>query len=76
MICVAQEQALRTNSVKCYINKTSDSPFSGLCGKSLESVWHIVSSCSNLAQKEYQKCHVKVALRVHWQLHKKYDLEC
>ena len=49
MICTAQEQALRTNSVKCYIDKTIDSSLCRLCGKSLESVWHIVSVCSNLA---------------------------
>ena len=34
----------------------------------------IVSSCSNLAQKKYKKRHDKVALRVHWELNKKYDL--
>ena len=64
MICAAQEQVLRTNSVKCYINKTSDCPLCRLCGKRLESVWHIVSGCSNLAQDEYKKHHDKVALRV------------
>ena len=37
MICVAQEQVLRTNSVKCYSDKTSDSPFSGL----LEKAWRV-----------------------------------
>lgn len=39
-------------------------------------VLHIVSGCSNLAQKEYKKSLDKVALRVHWELSKKYDLEC
>ena len=34
-----------------------------------------MSGCSNLAQKEYKKHHDKVALRVHWHLSKKYDLE-
>ena len=57
MICAAQEQALRTNSVKCYIDKTSDSRLSKLCGEISETVWHIVSGCANLAQKEYKKCH-------------------
>ena len=32
--------------------------------------------CSNLAQKEFKKCHDKVALRIRWELSKKYDLEC
>ena len=35
MICAAQEQALRTNSVKCYTDKASDSPSCKLCGKNL-----------------------------------------
>ena len=65
IICEAQEQALRTNSVKCYIDKTSDSPLCKLCGKILETVWHIVRSCANLAQ-EYKKRHDKTALRIHW----------
>lgn len=30
----------------------------------------------NLAQKEHEKRHDKVALRVHWELNKKYDLKC
>ena len=62
MICAAQEQALRTNSIKCYIDKTNDSPLCRLRGKSSESVWHVVSGCPNLAQKEYKKRHDKVAL--------------
>ena len=68
MIFAAQEQALRTNSVKCYIDKTNDSPLCRLCGKSSESVWYVVSSCSNLAQNEYKKRRDKVALRAHWEL--------
>ena len=76
MICAAQEQALRTNSVKCYIDKTSDSCLCKLCGNISETVWHIVSGCANLAQKEYKKHHDKTAVGVHWELSKKYDLEC
>ena len=37
---------------------------------------HIVSGCSNLALKEYKKRLDKVALRFHWELSNKYDLEC
>lgn len=35
-----------------------------------------MSDCSNLAQRECKKHHDKVASRVHWELSKKYDLEC
>lgn len=61
MIWAAQEQALRTDSVKCYIDKPSDSPLRWLCEKSAVSVWHIVSGRSNLTQKEYKKHHDKEA---------------
>ena len=76
LILVAQEQALRTNSVKHSIDKTSETPLCTLCGESTETVWHIVSGCRKLAQREYRKCHDKVALRVHWELCRKYGLEC
>ena len=39
-------------------------------------MWHIVSGCRKLAQREYRKRHDKVALRVHWELCRKYGLEC
>ena len=66
---------LRTNSIKCYIDKTNDSPLCRLCGKSSENVWHVVSGCSNLAKKDYKKRHDKVSLRVHWESSKK-NLDC
>ena len=47
MICAAQEQALRANSIKWYIDKTNDSPLCRLCGKSSESVWQVVNGCAN-----------------------------
>ena len=53
LILAAQEQALRTNSIKHSIDKTS------------ETVRHIISGCKRLAQREYKKRHDKVALRVH-----------
>ena len=37
---------------------------------------HIVSGCRKLAQEEYGKRHDAVALQVHWELYRKYGLEC
>ena len=34
----------------------------------LKTVWHIVSGCKKLAQREYRKRHDKVALGVDWEL--------
>ena len=62
LILAAQEQALRTNLVKQRIDKTSETPLCRLCGDFTETVWHIVGGCRKLAQREYRKCHDKVAL--------------
>ena len=43
LILAAQEQALRTNSIKHSIDKTSQTPLCRLCGESTETVWHIFS---------------------------------
>ena len=76
MIFAAQEQALRTNVIKSAIDKQNVSPKCRLCGMFDETGMHIVSGCPKLAQKEYRRRHDKVASRVHWELCKKYGLEC
>ena len=76
LILAAQDQALRTNAIKCNIDKTSETPLCRLCGESAETVRHIVSGCKKLAQREYRKRHDKVALRVHWEICRKYGIEC
>ena len=55
LLCVAQEQAIRTNYMKYHIDKTSERPLCRLCGKKGESVQHITSGCEKLPQKEYKK---------------------
>ena len=42
LILAAQEQALRTNSIKYSIDKTSETPLCRLCGDATETVRHIV----------------------------------
>ena len=75
MLLAAQEQALRTNSIKYSIGKTSETPLSRLCGRdATETVRHIVSGCKKLAQREYRKHHDKVDLRVHWEMCRKYGI--
>ena len=76
LILTAQEQALRTNSIKYSIDKTSEIPLCRLCGDAPETVRHIVSGCKKLAQREYRKRHDKVVLRVHWEMCRKYGIEC
>lgn len=51
LLCAAQEQAIMTNYVKHYIDKSGDSPHCRMCGKGGESIQHIVSECDKLAQR-------------------------
>ena len=76
MILAAKERALRANSIKYSIDKTSETPLCRLCGDATETVRHIVSECKKLAQREYRKRHYKVALLVHWETCRKYGIEC
>ena len=68
LIFSAQEQALRTNYSKFHIDKTSESPLCRLCGAKGESISHLVSECSKLAQKQYKARHDSVAQIIHWEL--------
>ena len=47
-----------------------------MCGDCSETVRYIVSGCKKLAQREYRKLHDKVALQVHWEICRKYGIEC
>ena len=75
LICAAQEQALRTNYIKCKIDGTAESPLCRVCGEKGESVSHVVSECKMLAQKEYKRRHDNVARIIHWELCGKYKLD-
>ena len=75
LICSAQEQAIRTNYVKYHIDECVDSPSCRMCGETGETVSHIVSECSKLAQREYKRRHDIVATMVHWKLCEKFNLE-
>ena len=65
LLCAAQEQAIRTNSVKYSIDKTSETPRCRPCNKDAEIVTHIINACPNLAKNQYQKSHDKLAKKIH-----------
>ena len=68
MLFAAQEQALRTNSIKAKIDKQPVSPKCRLCVTREETVMHLVSGCPKLAQKQYKRIFDNVARRVNWGL--------
>jgi len=75
-IMAAQEQAIRTRSIKHHIDKVETSPLCRFCGDREETISHLVSECSQLAQKQYKHWrHDKVAQVLHWQLCKDHGLE-
>ena len=69
LITAAQDQALRTNSIKAYIDEQNIPPTCRLCGVREETVSHIVAECKMLLQKHYHLWrHDKVAAVIHWKL--------
>jgi hypothetical protein len=75
LITAAQEQALRTNYRRAMLEREGASPLCRMCKESIETVDHIVSGCSKLAQQEYKARHDRVATAVHWSLMKKFGFE-
>ena len=68
LICAAQEQALRTNYIKHRIDHTAESDRCRICGDKRETIWHITSQCTPLAQREYKRRHDNMARILHWSL--------
>ena len=74
LITAAQEQALNTNAISKNIYGKECSDKCRLCGVKLETVTHIVSACSTLAQREYKRRHDKVCSNLHWALCQKFGI--
>ena len=64
----AQNSAIRTNHIKARIDKTQQNSKCRLCGDRDETINHIVSECSKLAQKEYKAKHDWVGKVIHWEM--------
>ena len=75
MIMATQEQAIRTNIIKAKIDKAQEESKCRMCGQVDETVNHIISECSKLAQKEYKRRHVWVGKRIHWEVCRKNGIE-
>jgi hypothetical protein len=72
LLAAAQDQAIRTNYRRAKIEKDGSSPVCRMCKQTDETISHIVSECSKLAQTEYKGRHDRVATAVHWSLAKKF----
>ena len=71
LLIAAQDNAVKTNHIKARINKTQQNSKCRLCGDRDETINHIISECSKLAQKEYKVRHDWVGKVIHWEMCKK-----
>ena len=71
----AQNQNIRTKLVKAKIEKSQEDPLCRVSRKVDESIDHIVSGCSKLAQKQYKRRHDNLGKIVHWKFARKCNLE-
>ena len=62
----AQNNAIRTNHIKVRIDKTQQNNKCRLCGDRDETINHIISEFSKLAEKEYKTIHDWVGKVIHW----------
>ena len=72
LLLAAQDDAIRTNHIKTRIDKTQQNSKCRLCRDRNETMNHIISECSKLAQKEYKARHDWVGKVIHWDMCKKF----
>lgn len=73
-VLAIQDQVVTTNNYRRYIMKENISDMCRLCKKATESIQHICSGCSQLAQTDYLQRHNNVAKIIHQALAKRLDL--
>ena len=71
----AQDNAIRTNHIKARIDKTQQNSKCGLCGDRDETINHIISECSKLAQKKYKARHDWIGKVIHWEMCRKFQFD-
>ena len=64
-----------TELVKAKIEKSQKDTLCRRCKKADESIDHVVSGCSKLAQKEYKRRHDNLGKIIHWKHARKCNFE-
>ena len=75
LLIAAQDNAIRTNHIKARIDKTQQNSKCRLCGDKDETINHIITECSKLAQREYKARHDWVGKVIHWEMCKKFKFD-
>ena len=73
-LIAAQNNTERTKNIKTRIDRTQQNSKYRLCGDRYETINHIISECSKLAQKEYKTRHYWVAKVIHCEMCKYLNL--
>ena len=71
LLIAAHDNTIRTNHIKARIDKTQQNR---LCGNRDETINHIISECSKLAQ-EYKARHDWVGKVIHWEMCRKFKFD-
>ena len=71
----AQNSAIRTNHIKARIDKTQQNSKCRLCVDRDETINHIISEFSNLAQKRYEARHDWMSKVIHRKMCKKFKFD-
>ena len=75
LLIAIQDNAIRTNHIKVRIDKTQQNSKCRLCCDIDETINHIISECSKLAQREYKVRHNWVGKVIHWEICKKFKFD-
>ena len=75
LLIAAQDNVIRINHIKARIDKTQQNRKCRLCGDRDETINHIISECSKLAQREYNTRHDWVGNVIHWEMCKKFKFD-
>ena len=67
LLIAAQNNTIRINHIKARIDKTQQNSKCRLCGDRDETINHIISECSKLAQKECKTRHDWVGKVIYWE---------
>ena len=73
LLIAALDNAIRTNHIKARIDKTPQNSTCRLCGDRDETINHIISECSKLAQKEYKARDDWVGKVIHREMCRKFQ---
>ena len=75
LLIAAQNNATKINHIKARINNPQQNSKCRLCGDKDETINHIISECSKLAQKEYKTRHDWMNKLIHREMCKKFKFD-